>query len=402
MIRKIACIRDYGITLMVLSGFIIAVMELCNPYVLAESQGLPSGPGMASSLQAFCVPGIPMKLDKDKNGTISFEEASVVPWMSQALFKRLDKNGDMALTPGELPVSPAPNASLIWAEIDANDDGNISAEEANVLPWVTPELFKFMDKNKDGFLSAKEITSTPDMAQMGRRMNGKEAQGNRGPKADTEAATQDRPAGGPPNRPEMGPQDRPDGTPQGRSSEKREPRKTATAEELAAYRQAEKMLTALIMPRIPALVDTNEDGQISPIEAAALPWLTNEIFTKLDKNKDGVLAKDELPAGPPRAGVAFLTMEADQNDDGKISLGEAVNRAPWMTESLFKYLDKDSNGFITESELPPTPPAMPNMEGNGPENQSDRGGQGPQNGPGGNRMGPPPGGHPGPPPSQQF
>lgn len=80
-------------------------------------------------------------------------------------------------------------------------------------------------------------------------------------------------------------------------------------------------------------------------------------FQRLDKNKDDVLTKDEVPER-----LWTRISKADKNNDGKITKEElkasgsgagnrpnAGNRTP---EAIFKRLDKNSDGVLTKEEVP--------------------------------------------------
>lgn len=88
--------------------------------------------------------------------------------------------------------------------------------------------------------------------------------------------------------------------------------------------------------------DTDNDGRISKkeyMDAAA------KVFDDLDKNKDGVLTKEELKSIDKRSAKKFIKNE-DMNADGKISREEFAAAA----EKRFKFLDKDNDAYITQKE----------------------------------------------------
>jgi Ca2+-binding EF-hand superfamily protein len=89
-------------------------------------------------------------------------------------------------------------------------------------------------------------------------------------------------------------------------------------------------------------IDANKDGKISKQEYMDATAAT---FRKLDKNKDGFLTKDELKVLDKIDAQRFLK-EVDINKDGKISQDE-FNKA---AEKRFKFLDKNNDDFIDRKE----------------------------------------------------
>ncbi|WP_449466287.1 EF-hand domain-containing protein [Stenotrophomonas humi] len=104
----------------------------------------------------------------------------------------------------------------------------------------------------------------------------------------------------------------------------------------------------------PVRMDSNGDGVIDRQEAAAHPRLA-ERFDDLDKNKDGKLARDEMPA--PRHGMrhdrhhggmrggregGFMMRGMDADNDGRISAAE--HRAQ------FDRLDVNKDGYIDRAD----------------------------------------------------
>ena len=85
-------------------------------------------------------------------------------------------------------------------------------------------------------------------------------------------------------------------------------------------------------------LDTNNDGKITLAEAQAG---VQARFTALDKNKDGVLAGDELQ------GPHGMMKRADANNDGKVTLAEAqAQSTQW-----FARLDKNNDKVVTKDEV---------------------------------------------------
>lgn len=80
------------------------------------------------------------RMDTDGDGKVSVEE--YVAWMMYA-FDRMDRNGDGVLSPDELP----------------GGKGKPITREQQRQTIV--ERFHKQDANKDGFLSAKELSAPP-------------------------------------------------------------------------------------------------------------------------------------------------------------------------------------------------------------------------------------------------
>ncbi len=106
-----------------------------------------------------------------------------------------------------------------------------------------------------------------------------------------------------------------------------------------------------------ARADKNSDGKIGKEEVPAEVW---ERMSRLDKNSDGFVTKDELPApgaggpgaagrpGAPGAGPGGMFGQMDKNSDGKIAKEEVDN--PEMWTRLLK-ADDNGDGLISQEEL---------------------------------------------------
>ncbi len=157
----------------------------------------------------------------------------------------------------------------------------------------------------------------------------------------------------------------------------------------------------------PPRMDANNDGVIDRQEAAAHPRLAQR-FDELDKNKDGKLSRDELPAPrhgmrdgrhhggmhggrDGRGGGGFMRgMDTDNdgrisaaeyrahfdrldvNKDGYIDQADRVARAEQRRAEWFAKADTDKDGKLSQAELeaarakdgprgprPPMPPHAP-------------------------------------------
>jgi Ca2+-binding EF-hand superfamily protein len=89
-------------------------------------------------------------------------------------------------------------------------------------------------------------------------------------------------------------------------------------------------------------IDKNKDGKISKQEYLDA---VNGNFDKLDKNHDGILTREELQLNG-KIDVDKFIKETDTNNDGKISKREYQQAA----KKRFNQLDKDKNGFIDKNE----------------------------------------------------
>ena len=103
-----------------------------------------------------------------------------------------------------------------------------------------------------------------------------------------------------------------------------------------------------------AKLDTNGDGAIDRSEAARSPRLADR-FDELDKNKDGKLAKEEMPRrddrgrgkrGHDRHG---MMMKLDSDQDGRISRAEAAAGDGKMAPR-FDQMDANKDGFIDRAD----------------------------------------------------
>ena len=110
-------------------------------------------------------------------------------------------------------------------------------------------------------------------------------------------------------------------------------------------------------PRVPMQADKDGDGRVSRAEAdAAADARTNEWFDKLDLNKDGYVTPEEArQLRETRRSEMQAKMDehfkaADANNDGNLSLDEVQANMPKLAERFDK-LDKDKNGLLSKEEL---------------------------------------------------
>lgn len=105
-------------------------------------------------------------------------------------------------------------------------------------------------------------------------------------------------------------------------------------------------------PGFLARLDADGDGKVSRDEFDGPP----EHFADFDRNRDGFIAGDEAPKGPPprRPGPARFIERLDQDGDGKVSREEFDG-----PEEHFDDFDENGDGFIERSEAPAGPPPGP-------------------------------------------
>ena len=167
--------------------------------------GMP-GPGMPGP-GGFGPPGMPgpggfgprgmlSRLDSDGDGAVTYEEASVLPFMSEDVFKELDTNGNETLSEEELSSGPPPGMfgpgmpgpggfgppgmpgpggfgpRGMLSRLDSDGDGAVTYEEASVLPFMSEDVFKELDTNGNETLSEEELSSGPPPGMPGPGMGG--------------------------------------------------------------------------------------------------------------------------------------------------------------------------------------------------------------------------------------
>jgi len=126
------------------------------------------------------------------------------------------------------------------------------------------------------------------------------------------------------------------------------------------------------------------------------PFNREELFSRMDKNGDGVISKEEFmsapmpPHGPPPPPEEVFK-HIDSDGDGKVSVAEFVKaprpkhrgpngEEPPAPEDVFQHLDKDHDGSLSVEEFKAGRPRRP-PHGEGPQRQPpapDRGNAAPQ------------------------
>ena len=116
--------------------------------------------------------------------------------------------------------------------------------------------------------------------------------------------------------------------------------------------------------------DTNGDGLVTFRELIATkPGYPRENFDRLDADANGYLSRADLkalkdaveqtgaemqkadPQAIRRRRLIRRMIEADANGDGRTSFEEAIEELPRLNRRIFRRLDGNEDGFITEADL---------------------------------------------------
>jgi len=101
------------------------------------------------------------------------------------------------------------------------------------------------------------------------------------------------------------------------------------------------------------LLDADSSGKVSPEEFARI----TDLFARLDRDGDGALTSDELTgiaflsgdASNPEVNALFEKYDA--NKDGKLSEEELKADPRFNNPRVFTMLDRDKDGLVTREEL---------------------------------------------------
>lgn len=110
-------------------------------------------------------------------------------------------------------------------------------------------------------------------------------------------------------------------------------------------------------PRNVLHADKDGDGRVSRAEAdAAAVERAGEWFTRLDLDKDGYVTAEETRKARDQRHEKMRERfdehfkAADGDNDGRLSLDEVQSKMPRLAERFSK-IDKDQDGFLTKEEL---------------------------------------------------
>lgn len=247
--------------------------------------------------------------------------------------------GGTSIAHAQTPQQQPTPARDLLTDADANHDGKVTYDEAKAIrPMMTPERFKEYDRDGDGVLTKEDFPEDPGQFI-----------GSALLKADADKDGLVTPEEFKAAFPKVPPErftmlDR---------------NKDGVISKADLPDHSAPPLRLLIEK-----ADADKDGKVTFEEMKALrPSITQEQFKTLDRNKDGVLTKEDAPAAPrtmkegskePNPMAGFIE-RADKDKDGKASYDEVKAVAPEMTPDLFSKLDKNGDGFLTvdEQRIPP-------------------------------------------------
>jgi len=114
--------------------------------------------------------------DANKDGRVTYEELkAVLPAMTPERFKQLDRNSDAVLTAADRAASGGEAGGKMekLQQADTNHDGQITFEEAKAaFPRITRDRFQKLDHNGDG------VVSSVDMREAGEKLKQADANGD--------------------------------------------------------------------------------------------------------------------------------------------------------------------------------------------------------------------------------
>jgi Ca2+-binding EF-hand superfamily protein len=295
------------------------------------------------------------KLDTNKDGKLS---AAEIPAEHQKAFERLlrvgdsDKNGELtqdefqkAAKESSEPVIDIRNAAgadakgrrprvdpkALFERFDTNKDGKITREEAGERPRIKA-LFDRLGKDELTVDDLAAAGQRPNKAKVKAKAKAKQAQ--KPGSLKTAAAPNEKGPGGTESQPGgPGEPGRPPGPPFMRLLDK-DHDGLITKEELS---KAAEIFGEL---------DRNNDGKLDPHELMGPPPLRGE-------NAGSEMRRRRRPGGPAGAGAELRgrmverLMKSDKNGDGKL----AADEVPAPLKARFGALDKNGDGFLDKSEL---------------------------------------------------
>lgn len=281
--------------------------------------------------------------DADGNGEVTFAEVlEVVTDLTEAAFAELDRNGDGVLTRDDLPLEPILLLASLLEGADANGDGVVTFEEAlAAIGELTEELFAILDTNDDGLLSRDDLPPLPpneDALRLYELLHMADTNGD-GQVTFEEAVAL---------LPEL--------TMEQFDMLDRNGDGVISAEDFPPPDPTDPIRRLIHLLRE---ADTNGDGQVTLEELIALGAFDNPegLLELLDHNGDGVLSPEDLPAGPvPVDRILEIIHGADADGNGEVTFEELRAVLPEITEEEFNLLDRNGDGVLSADDIPAPPP----------------------------------------------
>ena len=176
---------------------------------------------------------------------------------------------------------------------DTNKDGKVSKEEATAAGAT---MFTAIDADKDGVLTPGEVREHREAMREEHKAAREAMRAER--QAEREAAKADAPtppAGDAPQEQAMN-GDGPRGEGKGMHGKRHEGKRHGAHNERAERGEGRRGSDGMRgQGRMMRVADTDENGQISQAEATAM---VDKMFTRMDRNKDGVISADDMPKRP--------------------------------------------------------------------------------------------------------
>lgn len=176
---------------------------------------------------------------------------------------------------------------------DTNKDGKISKEEATAAGTA---MFTAIDADKDGVLTPGEMRQHREAMREERRAEMQAMRAER--QAEREAAKADAPPPPPGDAPQEQAMndDGPGRGDKGPDDDRHHGKRHGWHNERADRGGDRGGRDGMGGPgRMMRVADTDENGQISQAEATAM---ADKMFTRMDRNKDGVISADDMPKRP--------------------------------------------------------------------------------------------------------